>query len=180
MKWLKLWKNYPKDRHDHCLKSVRIRSYSGQYFPAFGLNTDRYGVSIGIQSECRKIRTRIFPNIDTFYAVDASQSAYRKQHSKCVNLNLLRKVKKYYFSKLDTNLTKNKNLWKSVKFILTVCSYNATYAFKSKSTLYSCLNVKELIARNRCDIWNLSDCNGTRTHNYLARKRTLNHLAKLA
>ena len=26
----------------------------------------------------------------------------------------------------------------------------------------------------------LSDCNGTRTHNHLVRKRTLNHLAKLA
>ena len=26
----------------------------------------------------------------------------------------------------------------------------------------------------------LSDCNGTRTHNHLVRKLTLNHLAKLA
>ena len=26
----------------------------------------------------------------------------------------------------------------------------------------------------------LSDCNGTRTHNHLIRKRTLNYLAKLA
>ena len=25
-----------------------------------------------------------------------------------------------------------------------------------------------------------SDCNGTRTHNHLVHKRTLNHLAKLA
>ena len=25
----------------HCLKSVRIRSYSGPYFPVFGLNTER-------------------------------------------------------------------------------------------------------------------------------------------
>ena len=27
-----------------------------------------------------------------------------------------------------------------------VCSYHATYAFQSESTLYSCLNVKELLA----------------------------------
>ena len=40
------------------VKSVRIRSYSGPYFPASGLNTERYGVSLRIQSECRKIRTR--------------------------------------------------------------------------------------------------------------------------
>ena len=44
----------------HCVKSVRIRSYSGPYIPAFGLS---------IQSECGKIRTRITPNTDTFYAV---------------------------------------------------------------------------------------------------------------
>ena len=63
---------------------------------------------------------------------------------------------------------------------MTVCSYHVTYAFQSESTLYSCLNVKELVARNRRDICSLSDCNGTRTHNHLVRKRTLNHLASLA
>ena len=51
------------------MKSVHIRSYSGTNFPAFGLNTERYGVSLRIQSECGKIRTRITPNMDTFYAV---------------------------------------------------------------------------------------------------------------
>ena len=35
-------------------KSARIRSYSGPYFPAFGLNTKRYGVSLRIQSEWGK------------------------------------------------------------------------------------------------------------------------------
>ena len=41
--------------------------------------------------------------------------------------------------------------------------YHVTYAFQSESTLYSCLNVKELLTRNRCDIWCLSDNNGIRT-----------------
>ena len=31
---------------------------SGPYFPVFGLNTKRYSVSLRIQSECGKIRTR--------------------------------------------------------------------------------------------------------------------------
>ena len=52
--------------------------------------------------------------------------------------------------------------------------------FQRDSTLYSCLNVKELLARSRCESWNLSDCNWTRIQNHLVRKRTLNHLAKLA
>ena len=63
---------------------------------------------------------------------------------------------------------------------LIVCFYHVTYEFESESTLYSCLNVKELLARSSRHIWTLSDCNGTRTHNHLVRKRTLNHLAKLA
>ena len=51
------------------VKSVRSRSFPGPYFPAFGLNTQRYGVSPRIQSKCRKIRTRKTPNADTFHAV---------------------------------------------------------------------------------------------------------------
>ena len=63
---------------------------------------------------------------------------------------------------------------------MTVCSYHVTHGFQNEYTLCSCLNVKELLALNRRDIWSLSDCYGTWTHNQLIRKRTLNHLAKLA
>ena len=55
----------------HCVKIVRIRNFSGPYFPPFGLNTKRYSVSLRIQSECGKIRTRKTPNMDTFHAVVA-------------------------------------------------------------------------------------------------------------
>ena len=34
--------------------------FSGPYFPAFGLTTGRYRVSLSIQSECGKIRTSVF------------------------------------------------------------------------------------------------------------------------
>ena len=51
------------------MKRVRIRSYSGLYFPTFGLNTERYSLSLRFQSECGKIRIRITPNMDIFYAV---------------------------------------------------------------------------------------------------------------
>ena len=54
----------------HYVKSVRIRSYSGPHFPAFRLNTERCSVSLRVRPECRKIRTRITPNKDTFYAVE--------------------------------------------------------------------------------------------------------------
>ena len=68
----------------------------------------------------------------------------------------------------------------STTYYLTVFFYQVTYAFQSESTLYSCLNVKEILTRNRRDIWSLSDCSGTQTHKHLVCKRKLTHLAKLA
>ena len=49
--------------------------------------------------------------------------------------------------------------------------YHVMQAFQSESTHYNFLDVKELPARNRRDIW---------THNHLVQKRTLHHLAELA
>ena len=48
------------------------------------------------------------------------------------------------------------------------------------NTIYSCLNVKELLVQNSRDIWSLTDSNGIQTHNHLVHKWTLNRLAKLA
>ena len=67
-------------------------------------------------------------------------------------------------------------MWKLT--FLIVCSCHVTYAFQSESTLYCCLNIKELLAWSRPQIWRLSDYNWTRTQNHLVRKRTLNHLAR--
>ena len=69
----------------HCMKSALVRSHSGPHFPAFGLNTERYSVSLRIESECGKMwrdtpylsefnpnaemLTRITSNTGTFYAV---------------------------------------------------------------------------------------------------------------
>ena len=62
----------------HCVKSVLIRSYSGPYFPAFGLNTEKCGLSLRIQSECGKIQTRITPTTDTFHAVISFEITNKK------------------------------------------------------------------------------------------------------
>ena len=103
------------------------------------------------------------------------------------------KILKYVFksfakSVLPSRLTPFTKSWfhrkalvwfKLDKFIiLTVCSSHVTYAFQSESTLYSRLNVKEILARSRHEIWRSSDCNWDRTQNHLVLKRTFNHLAK--
>ena len=48
------------------MKSVHIWSFSGPYFPAFQLNTERYPVSL----KCGKTRARKTPNTDTFHAIN--------------------------------------------------------------------------------------------------------------
>ena len=50
----------------YCVKTVRIQSYSGPYFSACGLNTERYSVPLRIHFKCGKMRTRITLNTDTF------------------------------------------------------------------------------------------------------------------
>ena len=83
------------------------------------------------------------------------------------------------------NYPENKSVLRSFLFhgyhhrLWTVCSCHVTYAFQSESILYSYLNVKELLARSRLEIWlRLRDCNWIRTQNHLIRKRTKASLAK--
>ena len=50
-------------------KVSRYGVFSGSYFTKFGLNTEKYFVSLSIQSKCRKIRTRknsLFGHISHF------------------------------------------------------------------------------------------------------------------
>ena len=56
----------------HCVKSVQIRIFSGPHFPTFGLNTERYEVSLRVQSECGKYGPEKTPYLDTFHKVIVS------------------------------------------------------------------------------------------------------------
>ena len=58
MKWIQL-------KHCHCVS----RSFSGPYFPAFRLNTERYSVSVHIQSKCGRIRTRKTPKTPAYLSL---------------------------------------------------------------------------------------------------------------
>ena len=93
----------------------------------------------------------------------------------CSDINLF--LINYAWCKLsNTWLLLFENNFSSIT--MTVCSYHVTYAFQTESTLYICLDVKELLARNRPDVESLSGCNVTQTYNHLVRKRTLSHFAK--
>ena len=109
-----------------------------------------------------------------------------------VELQGLRKFKWLYsFSKIVIN--SRVKYWQTVSFIYPWVK------FKRKSTkiiklyvlmvprtsfwvnsLDGCLNVKELLARSRREIWSLNDCNWTWTHKHVVHKQALNHLLKLS
>ena len=52
----------------------RYGVYSGPYFPAFVLNTERYRVSLLIQFKCGKLWTRKTPNSNTFHTMNCTNS----------------------------------------------------------------------------------------------------------
>ena len=57
--WEKKTESWRKLLQEYILWNVsKYGVFSVPYFPAFGLNTERYAVSLRIQSECGKIRTR--------------------------------------------------------------------------------------------------------------------------
>ena len=68
------------------VKSVHIWSYSGPHIWAFGLNMERYSISLRIQSGFGNMRTRITPNTDTFHAVlvETKTNHIRIQHLQIV------------------------------------------------------------------------------------------------
>ena len=51
------------------MKSVSIWSFSGLYFPAFGLNMEIHSLILRIQSKYGKTQTIKIPNKEQFYAV---------------------------------------------------------------------------------------------------------------
>ena len=57
----------------------KYRVLSSPYFPAFRLNMKRYFVSLRIQSEDGKIRTRKTPYLDTFHAVNPIEKSLNLQ-----------------------------------------------------------------------------------------------------
>ena len=72
----------------HYVKYVRIRGYSGLHIPAFGLITERYEVSLHIQSKCGKMRTRKTLNtVVIFLAVAATYHPWRSIFKLFLNLS---------------------------------------------------------------------------------------------
>ena len=63
------WKNKFSNNQFHCVEKCPYSEFPSLYFPAFGLNTKRYRVSLRIQSKCGIMQTKETLNTDTFHAI---------------------------------------------------------------------------------------------------------------
>ena len=61
----------------HCVKSVEIRSFSGPYFPVFGLNTEICGVISAFSPNTGKYGSEKTPYLDTFHTLPTLQTHVR-------------------------------------------------------------------------------------------------------
>ena len=118
----------------HCVKIVRIRSYSGPHFPAFALNTKTYFVSLRIQFEREKMRTRITPNTDTFHAVMDYLTHFWSMFSFYIPLKAPKILQVF-----DTSGVKNENIdqkWFNDKTLNQKLKQKTISSCKSKTTLF--------------------------------------------
>ena len=99
-------------------------------------------------------------NIGKYFAKGISKS-WKTQKLSITLEDLLKKLSKFFY------------FW-----LYVLVMSRAHFRVNPHSIVY--LNVKELLAQSRHEIWSFSDCNWTRTQNHLVRKQTLNHLTKLA
>ena len=130
--------------------------------------TNCSNVSTGRQAQDRKKIIRILFNTCSEKVVKMSRKEYfqwRYQQTPC---KFTEKSFDQFFTRVFQIFSEQLKL---ITFHLKtyeniVRSYHVTYAFHSEPTLYSWLNVKQLRARNRSDIWSLSNCNGARIHKH--------------
>ena len=129
--------------YPHCVKSVQIRSFSGPYFPAFGLNTERYNVSVCIQSECGKIQTRknsIFGHF-SYSACAHKQAAIGVQISTMQTQGVEITLIQCCF-----NVTTLKQRWTNV--ISTLCVCKVTVWKRTRKTFTMGCNLSKITSEN--------------------------------
>ena len=99
---------------------MKIIVFSGPYFPAFGLNTKRYGVFLHIQSECRKLRTRknsVFGHFSRIGGDFILEELQKQATSKISNSSSNDRISAYFWSNTVFDLRKNVLTYVKIKVL---------------------------------------------------------------
>ena len=110
----------------HCVKSVRIRSYSGPHFPAFGLNTERYSVFSPNAGKCRPKRTLFTQYLwfrpKHFFSNNKAKSTFMLLLPFEVLITLISSVSSNFFIRHFQYLWNN-YIWKTVWYLWYFYNY---------------------------------------------------------
>ena len=101
-------------------QQMKIIVFSGPYFPAFGLNTKRYGVFLHIQSECRKLRTRknsVFGHFSRIGGDFILEELQKQATSKISNSSSYDRISAYFWSNTVFDLRKNVLTYVKIKVL---------------------------------------------------------------
>ena len=109
----------------HCVKNVRIRSYSGPHFFAFGLNTERYSASLphfpafGLNTE------RYSASLPHFFAFGLNTERYSASlpHFPAFGLNTEVRMRENA-GKMRTRITPNANIFYAVTIFINVVHFH--------------------------------------------------------
>ena len=100
----------------------------------------------------------------------------------CLNVKeFLNRKSRHIWSLSDFKETRTHNRLVRKQTLNPLAKLTKCFSWILSSYLYGAFDssVNELLTRNSRDIWSLNDCKGTRSHNDLVCKQTLNRLAKL-
>ena len=125
----------------------------------------------------------------TIFTIKSLTQKNKKQTNKQTNKDCRIRYKLCYLWEASSEFQRQKDLRNlitlirnmGIKILIFICLCVLVMSrtpFYSESALCSCLNVMEVLARKRRDIWSLCDCNEIQTHTHLVRKQTLKHLGK--
>ena len=104
-----------------CVTSVRIQSFSGPCFLAFGLKTEIYIVNLRIQPECDKIHTGKTPSMATFYTVFIISFKHIQYHIQPIflHLTLIKHLFAAFLFSRDQNYVQN-DLYCKISLIMMI------------------------------------------------------------
>ena len=134
---------------NHCVKSVQIRSFFWSVFSRICTGSERYSISLRIQSECGKIRSRKIPYLDTFHAVKKHTHHF---NSLKITFHNITKVIMTYF---HISVVVNDVEVISQKVPTLACSVSFENVLKNREKIFRADNLTEnKISRNFIFIWN--------------------------
>ena len=127
------------------MKVSKYGVFSGRYFPAFELNTERYPVFLRIQSECGKIQTRKNSIFGHFLRRYSRQTMYQKWRVLFMSLFTWKLMRDFKLKIIWCTLTQDQEVEKFPLIKLYTTVNTGELVSNRKSFWYCSCSMKNLL-----------------------------------